>query len=50
MSCRLRRTSQPRYFVLYWNVANDCWDSNDYDDYDVTEDYFGDLKRVKRWV
>lgn len=42
--------SQPRYFVLYWNVVNDYWDSNDYDDYDVTEDYFGELKRVKRWV
>lgn len=42
--------SQPRYLVLYWNVANDYWDSNDDDTYDVTEDYFGELKRVKRWV
>lgn len=42
--------SQPRYFVLYWNVPNDYWDSNDDEAYDVDEDYFGKLKRVKRWA
>lgn len=43
--------SQPRYFVLYWDVPNDWWNSYDDDDtYDVDEDYFGELKRVKRWA